>query len=146
MKKVTVLIAACLLACQQAEAEIYKCTDADGKVHYGDQPCTGESTIFTPRAGPAVDEDVEARKAKTRQLLRAYREENAEKKQKAAEEKAEKERRVQNCHIARERYQQILSAGRIYRLDKDGSQVDFTEAERARATSDARAEIEKWCG
>jgi len=146
MKKLTMFFIACMLASQQAAAEIYKCTDASGKVHYGDRPCKGESTIFTPKAGPKVDEDLEARSEKTRQLLRAYREEYAQEKQKTAELKAEKERRVENCRRAKNRYQQIISAGRIYRLDKDGNQSDFTDEERAGATASAKADIKEWCG
>jgi hypothetical protein len=146
MKKFTVFFTACMLASQQAGAEIYKCTDANGKVHYGDKPCKGESTVFTPKAGPKVDENVEARSEKTRQLLRAYREEDAQEKQKAAELKAENEKRVENCHLAKNRYQQIISAGRVYRLDKDGNRTDFTDAERAGAIASAQADIEKWCG
>ena len=146
MKKITVFLIACMLASQQAAAEIYKCTDANGEVHYGDKPCKGESTVFTPKAGPKVDENVEARSEKTRQLLRAYREEVAQEKQKDAELKAENEMRVENCHRARNSYQQIISAGRVYRLDKDGNRTDFTDEERAGATDRAKADIEKWCG
>ena len=146
MKKLTMFFIACLLASQQAAAEIYKCTDADGKVHYGDKPCKGESTIFTPKAGPKVDETAEARSEKTRQLLRAYREEYALEKQQAAEREAEKERRVENCNRARNRYETIISSGRIYRLDKDGNQADFTDEERAGAIASAKADIKEWCG
>jgi len=146
MKKTTVFFIAGMLAGQQAAAEIYKCTDATGKINYGDKPCEGESTIFTPRAGPKVDENVEARSVKTRKLLRAYREEDAEKKQQAAELKAENEKRVENCHRARNRYQQIISAGRIYRVGKDGNQVDMTDEERVGAAASAQADIEEWCG
>jgi hypothetical protein len=146
MKKFTVFFIACVLASQQAAAEIYKCTDANGKVQYGDKPCKGEATIFTPKVGPKMDEDVEARGEKTRQLLRAYREEHAEEKQQAAELKAEKERRVENCHRARNRYQQIISAGRVYRLDKDGNQADLTDEEREAAIASAQADIKEWCG
>ena len=146
MKKFTVFFIACMLASQQAAAEIYKCTDANGKVNYSDRPCKGESIIFTPKAGPKVDEDVEVRSEKTRQLLRAYREESAQEKQKAAELKAEKERRVENCRRAKNRYHQIISAGRIYRLDKDGNQTDFTDEQRAGAMDSAKADIKEWCG
>jgi len=146
MEKLTVISIACLLASQQAAAEIYKCTDANGKIHYGDKPCKGESTIITPKAGPKVDENVEQRNEKTQRLLRAYREEHAQEKQKTAELKAEKEKRVENCRRAKNRHQRIISAGRIYRLDKDGNQTHFTDEERDAAIASAKADIKEWCG
>jgi hypothetical protein len=145
MKKITVFFVACMLASMNAAAEIYKCTDAEGKVHYGDKTCEGESTIFTPRASPGADEYAGERREKTRRLLRAYQEEHAEEKQKAAELKAEKEQRTKKCSHARNRYRQMTEAGRIYRIDKDGNHIDYTEEERAAAIARERAAIEKWC-
>ena len=129
----------------QVAAEIYKCTDAGGKVHYGDKPCKGESSIFIPRAGPRTDENVEDRMEKRNRLLRAYQAEHAQERQKSAELKADKEKRVKNCNRAMNRYQQITSSGRIYNIDKDGNRVDFTDEERDAATASARADIKQWC-
>ena len=47
----------CLFACTPAAAEIYKCTDPQGAVHYTDKPCAGESAVFMPRAAPNADAD-----------------------------------------------------------------------------------------
>ena len=145
MKKITVFLAAYLVTSMQVAAEIYKCSDAGGKVHYGDKPCKGESSIFTPRAGPRTDENAEDRVEKRNRLLRAYQEEHVQDRKKAAEQMAEKEKRMQNCNRAMNRYQQITSSGRISRIDKDGNRVDFTDEERANATASARADIKKWC-
>ena len=145
MKKITVFLAAYLFTSMQVAAEIYKCTDAGGKVHYGDKPCKGESIIFTPRAGPRTDENAEDRVEKRNRLLRAYQEEHVQNRKKAAEQKAEKEKRMKNCHRAMNRYQQVTSSGRIYQIDGDGNRIDFTDEERANATASARADIKKWC-
>ena len=145
MKKITVFLAACLFTSMQVAAEIYKCTDAEGKVHYGDKPCKGESSIFTPRAGPRADEDSEDRVEKRNRLLRAYQEVHAQERQKSAERKADKEKRVKNCQRAMNRYQQLTSAGRVYQIDKDGNRIDYTDKERADVTASARADIKQWC-
>jgi len=145
MKKFTVLLVTGLLASMNVPAEIYKCTDANGKTHYGDKPCKGESTIFTPKAGPKVDENVEQRREKTERLLRAYREEHAEEKRNVAELKAEKEKRTENCRRAKIRYRQITGAGRVYRYDEDGNHLVYTDEERASATATAKAAIKQWC-
>ena len=77
MKSCVLIVALGLTACWNVAAEIYKCTDANGKVSYRDKPCKGKSTIFTPKAGPKVDANVKQRKEKRQQLLRAYQEEHA---------------------------------------------------------------------
>ena len=146
MKKLSVIIFGCIFVSMSATAEIYKCTDASGKTQYGDKPCKGESSIFTPKASPKEDENAEERRQKTQRLLRAYQQEHAQEKQKTAELKAEKEKRVENCQRARNRYQQFISAGCIYRIDKDRNRADFTDEERANAAASARADIKQWCG
>ncbi len=145
MKKFTVLLVTGLLVSMNVAAEIYKCTDAKGKVHYGDKPCKGESIIFTPKTGSKVDENADERREKTERLLRAYQEEHAEEKQQATELKAEKERRKKNCSRARIRYQQMTRARRFYRVDKNGDYIDYTDEERATALDREKAAIEKWC-
>jgi len=58
---------------------------------------------------------------------------------------AEKEKRTKKCRIARNRYQHIISARRIYGIDPDGNQADYTDKERAKATASAKADIKTWC-
>ena len=139
------LYAVCLLACMPAAAEIFKCTDPQGAVHYTDKPCTGESTVFTPRAAPKADADSEQRMDKTRRLLRAYSEEQAEEEQAAAKQQLEQQQRESKCASARSRLDQYLHASRIYRIDQDGKQVNLSAEERTQTTEQARAEVELWC-
>jgi hypothetical protein len=82
---------------------------------------------------------------KTRRLLDAMEAERNQEKQAAAEQKAEKERRQQNCNNARDRYQSIVSASRLYDLDEQGNRVTLTDDQRARSTERSRAEVERWC-
>ena len=135
----------CLFACTPAAAEIYKCTDPQGAVHYTDKPCAGESAVFMPRAAPNADADSAQRKDKTRRLLRAYREEQAEAEQAAARQQLEQQQREVECANARNRLDRFLRANRLYRVDKDGKQVNLSTEERARSTDKARAEVELWC-
>mgnify|MGYP001818811144 FL=1 len=135
----------CLLAGAPAAAEIYKCTDPQGAVHYTDEPCAGESTVFTPRAAPKVDADSAQRRDKTLRLLRAYSEEQAEEEQAAARQQLEQQQRESKCASARNRLDQYLHASRIYRIDQDGKQVNLSAEERAQSTGRARKEVEFWC-
>ena len=128
-----------------AFAEIYKCTDANGKTRYTDKPCAGESSVFTPKKPPVADEDSDERMHKTRKLLNAMQAERNEKKAAAAEQQAEKERRQRNCNNARDRYRGITQASRLYDLDKEGNRFVMNDAQRAQLTEQARAAVEQWC-
>ena len=128
-----------------AFADIYKCTDANGKTQYTDKPCAGESSVFTPRKAPVADEDNDARMHKTHKLLNALEAERNQEKKAAAEQQAEKERRQRNCNNARDRYRAITQASRVYELDKDGNRVVMNDAQRAQSTERARAEVAHWC-
>lgn len=145
MKYRRYLCAMCLLICTPATAEIYKCTGPQGAVHYTDKPCVGDTTVFTPRAAPKADADSEQRRDKTRRLLRAYREEQAEAEQAAARQQLEQQQRKQKCTNARQRLDLFLRASRLYRLDKDGKQVNLSAQERTQSTDKARAEVKLWC-
>lgn len=135
----------CLLACTPAAAEIYKCTGPQGTVRYTDEPCAGESTVFTPRAAPKADADSVQRMEKTRRLLRAYDEEHAEAEEQAEKQRQEQQQREQNCAAARNRLDRYLHASRLYRVGPDGKQVNLSADERTRSTDRARAEVESWC-
>jgi len=139
------IIATALLTSTNSLAEIYKCSDAQGKVQYADKPCAGESSVITPRTAPKVDENSEQRMQKTQRLLRAYREEDAREKEQEAEARAEKQERKRNCASARDRYEGFMRASRIYRLDEEGNRVVFNDEERMRTTEQARLEVERWC-
>ena len=139
------LYALCLLACAPVTAEIYKCTDPQGAVHYSDKPCAGESTVFTPRAAPKGDADSAQRRDKTRRLLRAYSEEQAEAERETARQQLEQQQREVKCTNARNRLDRFLRANRLYRVDKDGKQVNLSAEERAQSTGRARTEVELWC-
>jgi hypothetical protein len=145
MKCYCLIFVVALLTSTNGLAEIYKCSDAQGNVQYADKPCAGESSVITPRSAPKVDENSEQRMQKTQRLLRAYQEENIQKKEQQAEARAEKQERKRNCASARDRYQRFLQASRVFRLDEEGNRVVYTDAERAQSTEHARLEVERWC-
>ena len=135
-----------LLVCTGAGAEIYKCTDAQGKTRYGDQPCAGDVVIFTPRAAPTVDEDMAGRMDKTQRLLRAYAAEHEERRHAEAEQHAAQEQRKHNCARAQAYERGVTRASRVYRTDETGQRTDLSSEERAAAEAKARAEVTHWCG
>jgi hypothetical protein len=139
------LTALALVVSSGVTAEIYKCSDAQGKVRYGDKPCAGSSVIITPTTAPAVSEDAAGRMDKTQRLLRAYEAEDAEVRRAEAEQKAEAEKRTLNCTRARHYERGVTQASRVYRTDEAGQRIDLNDEERAATEKSARAEVERWC-
>ena len=127
-------------------AEVYKCTDKNGRIQYTDTPCGESATTFrkpTAPATPAASPD--KRMQKTQRLLDAMQAERNEEKRLAAEAKAEKEKRKRNCGIARDRYQSLTTASRLYDLDEEGNRVILNDPQRAQAEARAKADVERWC-
>lgn len=134
-----------LLAGGPATAQIYKCTDAQGKTRYADKPCSDSAVIITPEKAPPVSEDSLQRMNRTQRLLRAYEAEDAEERQKEAAGKAEKLQRRQKCAQAREYQRGVTQASRVYAYDEAGQRYDLSDEERTAEENGARKEVQRWC-
>ena len=86
-------------------AQVYRCTDADGTASFSDRPCGEEATSFR-RSKPAATGERE-RKDKRDRLLRAFEEERYLEREQAAEEKAERAKRIRQCNKAKDRLRSL---------------------------------------
>jgi hypothetical protein len=156
------LAAAILLAMSSwASAQMYKWVDAEGNVHYSDQPPPSQGvkqqrTMPKPRAAalaaPATSGDgtqsaTNRPKTPAEQEMefRKRRLEAAEaeaKRQQEAEAAKEKQR---NCDQAKARVAMLQQGGRITRASASGEQVYLDEADIARELVDARKIADSWC-
>lgn len=138
------------LCCVQPQviAEVYKWTDADGRVHFGDRPPHGKAaTVQLPAAAtdtPAATP--EQRLEQQRRLLRAYDEERRLKRDARAQAQRDAEDRQRRCAQARDDLHNREFAGGLYRLGPDGQREFLNDAERESAVAEARAAVEQWCG
>jgi hypothetical protein len=152
----TTLACGCLLA-MPALGDLYKWTDAEGKVHYSDQPpppnvkqpitvkprspatpTAVPAAEGTPAAGPKtyVEQDAEF----NRRRVEAAEREAAEKK--AAMEAAEKKK---NCEAAKTRLAGLQSGARVSRYNENGEIVYVSDAEIAQETVRAKQAADSWC-
>jgi hypothetical protein len=144
-----------------AAAQTYKWTDADGKVHYSDQPppanAKEQATIKPPKPSASAptaatvptDKGAPAAKAKTyveqeadfkkRQVEAAERE--------AAERKkaAEAEQNKQNCEQARLQLKSLQSGGRQTRTNAQGEREYLNDAQIAQDIERAKKLVDNWC-
>ncbi len=131
-------------------SDIYKWTDEEGNVHFGDRP-TGElpaerlAIASNPTNRSAVQAEntaraearTEAREAKAAAAAEAPTEEEL---QAAAAE------RTQKCATLRERMQKLVQSRRLYREDEAGERVYLDESQTIAARAEVEQQISQHCG
>ena len=154
------LIGGAWLVSAPAGAQTYKWTDAEGKVHYSDQPPPANAkeqamvkprkpSASTPAASAPTEKGASTAKNKTyieqeadfkkRQVETAERE--AADKKKAAEA-AEKK---QNCEQARSQVKNLQSGGRITRTNAQGEREYLNDAQIAQEIERGKKSVDSWC-
>jgi hypothetical protein len=141
MRHTTVFSIFLLLAMNQAGAAMFKWTDANGNVQYGQHPPAGVDAEYLkadqqPKAGtpatPSLQEQVEALDKRLAQ--------EAEQKAKEAQKEQDAENRKINCTNARKNLEQLnmgghrltrMPDGSYERLDEKQKQAEITKNQQA---------------
>lgn len=126
-----------------ANAEIYKWTDAEGHVHFGDKPRDkgGKSeTVEVKDYKPGSDENVRQIYERNDRLRDAVKEKSPA--QQRSEAAAERHRQTE-CTEANDRLRRI--SGRVVFHDDQGKVVNVTEKERAVKEQELRTWISEHC-
>ena len=148
MKK-TVLVIALSLLCASSGAfatKVYKWTDSNGNVHYGERPPTTQAKEVELRnlhpsgtSAPATPpQDIN-------KLLDTLSKERKEKAEKAAAAEKKRKRREKNCNAAKRNAMGYQVGGRIYEIDENGERHFLSDSEINQKLEAARKEVEKWC-
>jgi len=129
--------------------EIYKWTDADGNVQYGDRPVGTDVERLhmisnSNTDSGAVQASVEARhdREAARSEARSKRDEED---QAAAEAEAQAAQRDVKCQESRTRMQTYLQSRRLYQQDDAGERVYLDEDQTMQARADVQEMIQKYC-
>lgn len=136
------------------QAGVTRWVDADGKVHYSDQPppttVKSQKTLdlknspALPKAAPdsqggeksLAEKDLESRKR------RVQAEETAAKQ---ARDQEEAKRKKENCAQARNQLQALQQGQRISKFDEKGERVFLEDNDRAKAIEEAKKSADSWC-
>lgn len=105
-----------------AHADVYKWKDANGRVHYGDQPASGAEKV---NAGPANAAAADAA-------------------DNAADQSAQK--RAEECSRMREQLANYKTASKIVETDSLGNQKEFSDDERKKLLDRTQKQIAGNCG
>ena len=146
MKRIAFPIAALLVALA-ANAQVYEWKDEKGKTHYSDKPPTSTAParkIGDPGAGATNP---------SAQTSAAERELDFRKRQKDAQDKAEKDRQQQTaareksdaCEAARRQLELLESGERIMQRDANGERSYLDDAQRQQETDKTRRLIQSAC-
>lgn len=128
---------ALLLAAAPADAEIYKWTDANGRVHFGDSATAaregGKAEAVMPpaparpggNAGAAPGGDAREIRARQRRILDALQQDQAERERDARDQAETRQRRDQDCRRLR---QELASMeGRPVYIPGEGGERQFLD-------------------
>ncbi|MGI9263454.1 MAG: DUF4124 domain-containing protein [Gammaproteobacteria bacterium] len=128
--------------------EIYKWTDEDGNVHFGDRP-EGEAperlTIASSPTNRTAVREQNAARADARAEARQAKEEAAAAAPTREEVEAAAAERTQRCAALRERMQKLVQSRRLYREDEAGERVYLDETETTAARADVEQQISEHC-
>ena len=148
---VTAAAAVSLFGASAIAGEIYRYTDADGNVHYGDRPSGADteqrvaiaSRRSTPAAAPSEDAEPEATVAVAPAETDAQ--EAAAKKKTRSEKIAEQKARDKRCASARAKLETLVTSRRLYRETEDGERQYLNDAEIDEARARAQELVQQHC-
>ena len=150
MKKLaiaTVSLLAVIAANSVFAGDIYKWTDADGSVHYGDRPdgdqpqrvAIDSQPTDPARIQAAAQARVESRTARSEATTAAAGPSPEDLQAEAAE-------RTARCTAVKAQMQQLVTSRRIYREDENGERVYLDESESLAARERVESQISEFCG
>jgi len=134
-------------------SDIYKWTDEDGNVHYGDRP-DGQPAGAQPVRVAIVSHPTDP--ARVSAAVEARSKSRAAKKEEEAaaaaagpskeELQAEAAEREQKCNTYKAQMQQLVTSRRLYREDENGERIYLDENETIAARERVENQITEFCG
>jgi hypothetical protein len=160
------LLAFAMLAAAAAQAQVYKCLDADGRTVYRQDPCppsmkreSMSKGMVTPALAPAAEPAPADKAAKgdaaksgpktaadQEQAFRKRQQDAAKAAKDAEQKEAEAAAKDANCRNARARLAQYEIGGRITQIDDKGERYYLEDSQIESAKAQARADVSRFCG
>ena len=130
-----------------AHADLYKWTDAKGKVHYSDQrPTVKAQIVKTPVAGQAETTNPTTQSLDTKEQAYQKRRKDAEEARAKADKEAEQARvQRENCDKARTNLSTLQNTPNVYTTDAAGQRIYMDDAARARALAASQKAVSDFC-
>lgn len=148
MKKFLLILL--MLVSTNTFAALSKWVDADGKVHYSDQPPPPNvkaktlrvtSDTAAPASAPAAPKTIAEREAELRKAQQAKKEAAG----KAAQEQARVEAEKSACATAQQNLRTLQEGMRIMEVDAKGERSYLDDEQRQQRIAKARQDISAYC-
>ena len=146
----SMIVACCLVS--PLQAQVYKWTDEQGRVHFSDKPPGQDTPQYQLRTPASADSTLpsetlpeEERRVKQRKLMESLEADRLEKEQTAAKQKQQQAVRARNCQYARAELRASKEANLIYDYDSKGNKVYLNEAQKQKYLEKKYAAVRKWC-
>jgi len=130
-----------------ANADVYKWKDAEGKIHFGDQPpikAKSEKLEIDTQDKGVYQPSGDYRR-KQEKLLKVYEEERKVKQVKQAEVKEKKRKLEVSCKRAKKYEARYERASRFYREKEDGTRIYMSDEERKLAENGLQSYLKRFC-
>ncbi|VXC74534.1 conserved exported hypothetical protein [Pseudomonas sp. 8Z] len=125
-----------------ANAEIYRWTDAQGQVHFGQRPASGAERVeVKPQV---VERDAQTREREARSE-RLYQARQSEREQAAAVAAQQRQQREGECRDLRQRLAQMPEGYRYYREGANGERIYYSDQELDTTRRQLRERIAERC-
>ncbi|MGG2396637.1 DUF4124 domain-containing protein [Pseudomonas sp. SH1-B] len=125
-----------------ASAEIYRWTDEQGRVHFGQRPVAGAEPVEVKPQVIERDQHTREREARSQRFYDARREEQQQAASAAATQRQE---RANECRDLRRRLAQIPEGFSYYRTGADGKRIYYSDEETDTARRQLRDRIAQRC-
>ena len=147
---VVALMLAFAVAGSASAGQVYKWTDEEGNVHFGDKPVVEDAERVAIQSRRTNSERVQASvQARADAAAKAAEEEAATAAANpgptAEELQAQAEERAQKCNTYRERLTRFVQSRRIYREDENGERVYLSEEEMQEARENVENLVQQYC-
>ncbi len=149
LSKISLLFSALLIITNVCFAgDIYKWTDANGNVHFGDKPDNNPASIYTVPKGTTsnVSSTNKERAEKQKKLTDSLRSARRDKKELADKKRKNRKTRKYNCRVAKDDLRKYQRASGIYDRNDVGEKIYLNEKERLLEIEYMKNQVEKWCG
>lgn len=130
-------------------ADIYKWTDSDGTVHFGDKPNQqhNSATLYkVPKNNTAnVSYTNKERALKQKKLLDSFKAQRRIKKQQQSEKREQAKVRQYNCKVSKDKLIRYQKSSRIYSRNEVGEKIFLSDEQRLKEITLMKQQAEKWC-
>ena len=141
-----------LLLALPTQAEVYKWTDEQGRVHFSDKQPSEDTPGYQLRtpasegnASPQESLTDAERRARQRKLSDSLEADRRDMEQADARRNKQKMIREHNCRVARADLSATLKMNQIFDEDQQGNRVYYDEDQKQKFIEARRAAVRKWC-